>query len=90
MCIPEIIEKYGWRYQEFTSEFSIDVTEVFDDQSETGNLLLDFLTQTTDFRATMDGQKVQEIVDMIHSSSVPIGGKRLITKVDNFIIILKS
>ena len=40
----EKIIKNGWKYEIYSHEFPIDVTEVFDEKSTEGNLLLDFLT----------------------------------------------
>lgn len=50
----EIVEKYGWKHEVHTHEYSIDVSEIFDPQSTEGNLLLDFITHTENFRDTAD------------------------------------
>ena len=60
--ITEVAKKNGWKFQVYTMEYSIDVTEVFDPNSSGGNLLLDFLTLTANFRETADKQQVEETV----------------------------
>ena len=49
----EIAEKYGWKHEVYTHEYSIDVTEIFDPQSAEGNLLLDFMTHTKNYIRTL-------------------------------------
>lgn len=53
--ITRAAEDNGWKYDIHTQEYSIDVTEVFDENSTNGNLLLDFLTHTENFRETAVG-----------------------------------
>ncbi|XP_031565161.1 histamine N-methyltransferase-like [Actinia tenebrosa] len=67
--IKKIAEKHKWKYEHHTCAFKFDISEVFDEQSKTGNLLLDFFTHTVDFRFTSNEIIVQETLDLIRSLS---------------------
>ena len=73
----EIAEKHGWKHEVYTHEYSIDVTEIFDTQSTEGNLLLDFITHTENFRGTADKNLLQETLALIEDLSTLKDGKRL-------------
>ena len=85
----EIVEKYGWKYEVCTQEFSIDVTEIFDPQSTEGNLLLDFVTHTKNYRGTADKKLLQETLGLIEDLSTLKDGKRLGKKEESLIFIYK-
>ena len=85
----EIVEKYGWNYEVCTQEFSIDVTEIFDPQSTEGNLLLDFVTHTKNYRGTADKKLLQETLVLIEDLSTLKDGKRLGKKEESLIFIYK-
>lgn len=64
----EITSKYSWKYEVYTKEIFIDVTVVtvvFDPESTEGNHLLDFLTNTKNFRDTADKRLVEETLALI-------------------------
>jgi len=88
-ALTDIIKKHGWKYQHYTREYYVDVTKAFDNKSETGNLLLDWLAQTNHFRATMNDEIVQEITSTIARFSKTIQGKQLCRHVDEYIFISK-
>lgn len=85
----EIAEKYGWRHEIYTHEYSIDVTEIFDPQSIEGNLLLDFITHTENYRGTSDKKLLQETLALIEDLSTLKDGKRLGEKKESLIFIYK-
>ncbi|KXJ09850.1 histamine N-methyltransferase [Exaiptasia diaphana] len=87
--ISQVVKQQGWKYQEYKDEYMLDVTEVMNDQSETGNLLLDFLTQTTNFRRSADHQMTKAILDVIDDLSIQKDGKLFCKKVDYYTFIFK-
>ena len=87
--ICEIAEKHGWKHEVYTHEYSIDVTEIFDPQSTEGNLLLDFITHTENFRGTADKNVMQETLALIEDLSTLKDGKRLGEMKDSVIFIHK-
>ena len=87
--IIEIAEKHGWKHEVYTVDYSIDVTEIFDPQSTEGNLLLDFITHTENFRGTADKNAMQETLALIEDLSTLKDGKRLGEMKDSVIFIHK-
>ncbi|XP_068753642.1 histamine N-methyltransferase-like [Montipora capricornis] len=85
----EIAEKYGWKHEDHRHEYFIDVTEIFDPQSTEGNLLLDFITHTENFRSTADKKLLQETLALIEDLSTLKDGKRLGVKGESLIFIYK-
>ena len=61
----QIANKNGWKIEVHDQKYSVDVTEVFDPHSTEGKLLLDFLTQTENFRNTQDKEFVEETLPFI-------------------------
>ena len=85
-----IAEKmYGWKHEIYTHGYSIDVTEIFDPQSTEGNLLLDFITHTENYRGTADKKLLQETLALIEDLSTLKDGKRLGEKKESLIFIYK-
>ena len=84
-----IAKENGWRHEVYTQEYTIDVTEVFDPKSTEGNLLLDFLTHSINFRETADKQLVEETVALIKDLTVVKDGKRLGEKKESLVVIYK-
>lgn len=88
--LKHIAEKRGWKVDQHMQEYSIDVTEVFDEKSKEGNLLLDFMAQVRNFRTGCEKKKVEEILELIkESSQVMENGKRLGKRKDGIMIISK-
>ena len=79
----------GWKHDVYTEEYSIDVTEVFDEKSTEGNLLLDFLTHTEHFREKADKKLVEETLELIKDLTILKDGKRLGEIKELLIIISK-
>lgn len=92
-CYEEIIKRFakkrGWNVDHYTKEHFLDFTESFDEESVKGNLLLDFLTQTKNFRATTDKEKVDEILQVMRDKSTEKDGKILSTKIEDLLFIYK-
>ena len=87
--LVEIARSKGWKHEVYMNEYSIDVTEVFDPKSTEGNLLLDFLTHTINFRETAEKQVVEETLAVVRDHTVFKDGKRLGKKKDWLIALYK-
>ena len=87
--IINIAKSNGWKHEIYSQEYSIDVTDVFDEKSTEGNLLLDFLTHTVNFRETTDKQLVEETLALIKELTTVKDGKRFGDKKESLIIIYK-
>ena len=87
--IINIAKSNGWKYEIYSQEYAIDVTDVFDEKSNEGNLLLDFLTHTVNFRETADQQLVEETLALIKEVTTVKDGKRFGDKKESLIIIYK-
>ena len=87
--IVRIANERGWKHEIYSQEYSIDVTDVFDEKSTEGNLLLDFLTHTVNFRETADKQLVEETLALIKELTTIKDGKRFGDKKESLIIIYK-
>ena len=85
----DIAKTRGWKHEVYTKEYSIDVTEVFDPKSTKGNLLLDFLTHTVNFRETAEKQLVEETLAFMRDHTILKDGKRLGEKTESLIAIYK-
>jgi hypothetical protein len=88
--IIQIANKHGWKHKVFDGEdYNIDVTDVFDEKSTEGNLLLDFLTQTMNFRAMADQQLVEETLELIKDLTVVESGRYLGEKKECLLFIYR-
>ncbi|KAK3733347.1 hypothetical protein QZH41_003612 [Actinostola sp. cb2023] len=89
--VINIVVKNGWKYEMFTQEYEIDVTEVFDEDSIKGNLLLDFLTGsvTKSFRDTAERAHIEKVLSAMRDQTTVRDGKRLGKKIDVVLIISK-
>ena len=87
--IIKIAKNNGWKHEIYSQEYSIDVTDVLDEKSTEGNLLLDFLTHTMNFRETADKQLVEETLALIKELTTVKDGKRFGDKKESLIIICK-
>lgn len=70
-----IANENGWKHEVYTHEYELDVTDVFDPRSTEGNLLLDFLTQTVNYREVADKKLVEETLALIKDLSIERDGK---------------
>ena len=87
--IIKIAENNGWKHEIYSQEYSIDVSDLFDEKSTEGNLLLDFLTHTVNFRETADKQLVEETLALIEELTTVKDGKRFGDKKESLIFIYK-
>ena len=88
--LVEFAKSKGWKHEVYIKEYFIDVSEVFDPKSTEGNLLLDFLTHTVNFRETAEKQLVEETLAVIRDHTVLKDGKRLGKKRDCLIALYKQ
>jgi len=86
----QIAKEYGWKHEVYTQEYLIDVTEVFHPKSTEGNLLLDFMTHSINFRETADKQLVEEILALIKDLSFVKDGKRFGEIKEALVVISKA
>ena len=86
----QIARENGWKHEVYTQEYTIDVTEVFDPESTEGNLLLDFMTHSINFRETADKQLVEETLALIKDLTIVKDGKRLGEKKESLVVIYKK
>ena len=86
----ETAKSKGWKHEVYINEYSIDVAEVFDPKSTEGNLLLDFLTHTVNFRETAEKQLVEETLAIVRDHTILKDGKRLGKMGDSFIALYKQ
>ena len=87
--VLKVADKNSWKYQEHIQECYFDVTEIFDEKSVEGNLLLDFLIQTIDFRSNTSQKIVEKYLDLIRKKCVIRDGKYLAKKVQSIVFIEK-
>ena len=81
------MREHGWKHEVYNNEYSIDVTDVFDEVSREGNLLLDFLTHTANFRETGDKQLVKETLALIKDLSTDKDGRHFGEKKESLVVI---
>ena len=81
--IIKIAKDKGWKHEIYSQEYSID------EKSTEGNLLLDFLTHTVNFRETAEKQLVEETLALIKELSIVKDGKRCGDKKESLVIIYK-
>ncbi|XP_032240904.2 histamine N-methyltransferase [Nematostella vectensis] len=87
--ITQIAKKRGLKVDLHMQEYSLDVTEVLDESSVEGNLVLDFMTQVKGFRALTEN--VHEILSLIEElSSINEDGQRLLKRSDGIIFLSKN
>ena len=73
----------------FSQEYEEDVTEVFDENSTQGNLLLDFMTHSVNFRGTAGQARIDKVLSFILDHTIDRDGKRLGKKIDVLLVISK-
>ena len=87
--ILKFVEEGGWKHEVFSHEYPIDVTDVFDPESTEGNLLLDFLTHSKNFRGTADEEVVNETLALIKDLSTIKDGRHFGKLTEYLIFIYK-
>ncbi|XP_078357470.1 histamine N-methyltransferase-like [Oculina patagonica] len=90
--VKDVAEKNGWKYVECSGESkTCDITAIFDDSSQEGNQLLDFLTHWVDVRATASEDGLRKILNFWENESVDDGhGKKVVVMKMGAVIIFKG
>jgi len=88
--IIEIAKKNNWKYTKYIQENYFDVSEVFDENSVEGNLLLDFLVFQRDFRSQGKREDVDDALKIIKENSVYKEGKYFAKGAQSIIFINKQ
>lgn len=68
--ILQIADKNGWKYTTYINEHYFDVSEVFEDTSMDGNLMLDFFVLKSHFRSQGNGEDIEEVFKIIKEHSI--------------------
>ncbi|XP_028411717.1 histamine N-methyltransferase A-like [Dendronephthya gigantea] len=84
----EIVKKRDWKYEVHSYQNCIDVSEIFVG-SESGDLLLDFITHEVDFRKNADASLVDRVLAVIKNTSFVKDGKHLCMKTDTLLVVHK-
>ena len=80
-----IAQRNGWKYEELPKlHFQLDVTGCFDKSSQTGRLILDFITHQINFRVTADPSLHKEFMDFLSeiSTSDNSGNKLILEEIE--------
>jgi len=88
--VIEIADKNSWKYSTYIKETSFDVSDVFDENSVEGNLLLDFLVFQRHFRSQGKREVVDDTLKMIKDNSVYKDGKYFATYTQSIVVINKQ
>ena len=68
--IRSYFDRQSIGYLDFHQPSSLDITKCFDDASDEGNLLLDFITHVADFRGTVPGDLQRAVLERLASSDI--------------------
>lgn len=58
--ILKVADENRWKYETFPQEILIDITDIFEEEPEEGNVLLDFLTTVKKFRVKTSATEVKQ------------------------------
>nr|XP_054754170.1 histamine N-methyltransferase-like [Lytechinus pictus] len=83
-------EKQGYDVITCRVPMNWDITDVFDEQSDFGNKLFDFFTQTAYFRQTVPAKLVDDLLSFWRSMSVLDKNGRIIVPADEEILIISK
>ena len=87
--VVAVAKKYNFPYELYSKESHTDITEVFDDTSEQGSNLLDFITHIMNFRCTASCEDVEEVLSFLREISNVQDGKRL-AKIGYVAVMIKK
>ncbi|XP_002739048.1 histamine N-methyltransferase-like [Saccoglossus kowalevskii] len=76
-------------YKRYIRKTTVDISEVFNGNSEGGNMLLDFLVQRKDFRKTAPEKLKKKVFGFIENNSKVVQGKTLITDDEIDLVVIK-
>ncbi len=87
--VAAIAKQNNWKYEKFPKvQYEIDVTSCFDKSSQTGSLLLDFLTHQIDFQGTAGRVLYNEMMEYLTESSISDSSGRKILSTELAIVII--
>ena len=79
--LVNIAARNNWKYEElWKTSYSVDISSCFEESSEEGSLLLDFLTHKQDFRANSDEGFYNEVMDFLNEESLSDDNVRKLIK----------
>ena len=89
--LVNIAVRNNWKHEElWRTSYSVDISSCFEESSEEGSLLLDFLTHKQDFRATTDEAFYNKIMDFLNEESISDdNGRKLIKPEITAVVIYK-
>ena len=58
--VVKVATKHNWAYRQFSVDYSVDVSQCFEETSEEGSLLLDFFFHVKDCRGTVPKEELTE------------------------------
>ena len=89
--VAAIAERNNWKYEEYPkAQYEIDITSCFDRSSQTGRVLLDFMTHQIDFQGTADPILYDEVMEFLTESSITdSSGRKILTTMLAMVIIYK-
>ena len=58
--VIKVATKHNWAYRQFSVDYSVDVSQCFEETSEEGSLLLDFFLHVKDCRGTVPKEELTE------------------------------
>ena len=90
--LVNIARKINWKYEElWKAKYLCDITCCFDESSQEGSILLDFLTHQRDFRTRADQAIYNEVMDFLNEESITDDiGRKLIEPEISAIVIYKE
>ncbi|XP_070560864.1 histamine N-methyltransferase-like [Ptychodera flava] len=77
-------------YHVYVREDAIDVSEVFDETSAEGNMVLDFLVQRKHFRKYSPEDLLTKVLDFVKENSREENGKHYMSDAEVEIVVIKS
>ena len=89
--VAAIAERNNWKYENLPKVlYEIDITSCFDKSSQTGNVLLNYLTHQIDFQGTAGRTLYNEVMEHLTESSIAdSSGRKIITSELAIVIIYK-
>ncbi|XP_072177246.1 histamine N-methyltransferase-like [Diadema setosum] len=85
-----LAKRHGFEVQKIPIHLSLDVTEMFDESSEFGSKLLDFLTSTSYFRRSVPSKISSAVTSFFRSLAKESGKGRFELLADNAMLIIKK
>ena len=89
--IRRSLDRHGIPYEHYRQPTSINITKCFDEASEDGSLLLDFLVQVKSFNETAPVDLKRQVLDYLASSEFTekSGGETMVITGYDIIIVTK-